>query len=126
MRRASLVLVLATLATAALAHHSFAMFDQTKIMTVKGTVKDYQWTNPHVWIVVVVQNPQTHETEDWGLEGTSTSVMTRRGWTRRSLTRGDEVAIDVRPLKDGSRGGAVLKARVGDREIGTVPPAGAP
>jgi uncharacterized protein DUF6152 len=106
------------LAAPAFAHHSFAMFDMTQTVTLTGTVKSYQWTNPHVWIELMVMNPKTNETELWGLEGLSTSIMSRRGWTRKSLMAGDMVEIDIHPLKTGGNGGSVMKARVGHTEIG--------
>ncbi len=119
--RTSLLTVLsacAFLAAPTFAHHSFAMFDTTKIVTLKGTVKDYQWTNPHVWIDLMVLNPKTNEVELWGLEGLATSGMSRRGWSRKAMGAGDKVEIDIHPLKAGGNGGAVVKARVGDTEIG--------
>ena len=118
--RTSLLTVLAGLFLAApsFAHHSFAMFDTTKTVTLTGTIKSYQWTNPHVWIDLMVLNPKTKELELWGLEGLSTSLMTRRGWSRKSMTAGDKVEIDIHPLKAGGNGGSVIKARVGDTQIG--------
>jgi hypothetical protein len=118
--RTSLLTVLAGLFLAApsFAHHSFAMFDTTKTVTLTGTIKSYQWTNPHVWIDLMVLNPKTKELELWGLEGLSTSLMARRGWSRKSMTAGDKVEIDIHPLKAGGNGGSVIKARVGDTQIG--------
>ena len=94
------------------------MFDTTKTVTLTGTIKSYQWTNPHVWIDLMVLNPKTNELELWGLEGLSTSLMARRGWSRKSMTAGDKVEIDIHPLKAGGNGGSVIKARVGDTQIG--------
>ncbi len=101
------------------AHHSFGMFDNSKTVTLQGTVKDYQWTNPHVWLVVTVMNEKTHEAEDWGLEGLPTPGMARRGWSRKALNPGDKIEVDIFPLRNGANGGALVKARVDGHEIGT-------
>ena len=87
------------------AHHSGAMFDNTKQVTIEGTVKEFQWTNPHVWIQVMVANPQGG-TDEWGVECTSVNFMVRRGWNKRTIKAGDKISISVSPLRDGSHGGA--------------------
>ena len=86
------------------AHHSFAMFDREHPAVLQGTVKDFQWTNPHVWIQVLVPAKAGGE-EEWGVECTSVNFMRRQGWDRTSLKSGDKIKITVYPLKDGSRGG---------------------
>jgi len=104
------------------AHHSFAMFDNTHPLTLQGTVKDWQWTNPHTWIVLMVMNEKTHQLEEWGLEGLPTPGMARRGWSRKALKVGDKIEIDIFPLKNGANGGAIVRARVDGHEIGAAPP----
>jgi hypothetical protein len=86
------------------AHHSFAMFDQTKVVTLKGTVKDFQWSNPHVVIWVYTDAAQGAP-ELWSVELTSPGNLTRQGWTRQALKAGDKVSVDINPLRDGSHGG---------------------
>jgi hypothetical protein len=105
--------VLASLAFALLvpaavsAHHSFAMFDMSKTLTMKGVVKELQWTNPHVWLDLLVVNP-AGTPEVWGFEGQPTNAMMRHGWTRNSVKSGDKVTVTVHPLRNGNRGGSLL------------------
>ena len=86
------------------AHHSFAMFDRTKTMTLKGTVKEFQWINPHCWIVVLV--PSAQGQKQWAIELESPSGLARKGFVPKSLTAGMEISVDIHPLKDGSPGGS--------------------
>ena len=90
------------------AHHSFAMFDREHPAPVSGTVKDFQWTNPHVWIQVLVPGADGAQ-EEWGVECTSVNFMRRQGWDRDSLKAGDKVKMMIFPLKDGSHGGQFNK-----------------
>ena len=98
-------------AVAALAHHSTAMFDFTKTIEVKGTIKSFQWTNPHTWTVVTVGNAE------YGLEGMSPNYLSRNGWSKRTLKAGDKVTLKVYPLKDGRKGGFMVAVTLPD---GTV------
>ena len=89
------------------AHHSFAMYEPTKTLTLKGTVKSFQWTNPHVVVWILVQPEGGGAAQEWSLETTSPGVLTRNGWTRQSLKAGDRVSVTFSPLRDGSRGGGL-------------------
>jgi hypothetical protein len=100
-------LILLTDALPAAAHHSAAMYDRAHPRTLEGVVKDFQWTNPHVWIQVVVPDSRGGS-EMWGVECTSVNFMTRRGWSKETLKPGDKVVLSVSPLKDGSNGGGFL------------------
>jgi hypothetical protein len=91
----------------AFAHHSFALYDRTKTLTLKGDVKSFQWTNPHVVIWLVVPSEGGGEAQEWGIETTSPGVLTRSGWTRNSIKTGDHVAVEFNPLRDGSHGGGL-------------------
>jgi hypothetical protein len=101
----------ATLAAAASwparAHHSFAVYDRTKVSTLKGSVKTFQWTNPHCVIWVLVQPEGGGEPQEWSFETTSPGVLTRGGWTRNSVKPGDRVSVEFSPLRDGSHGGGL-------------------
>jgi Family of unknown function (DUF6152) len=102
--------ILAAAISAALpagAHHSFAMYEPTKTLTFKGTIKSFQWTNPHVIVWVLVQTEGGGAAQEWSLETTSPGVLTRSGWTRQSLKAGDRVSVTFSPLRDGSRGGGL-------------------
>src|SRR5580704_15013338 len=94
----------------ALAHHSFAMFDADKTITVKGTVKEVEWTNPHAWLRVMLTNETTGKAEQWGFEMGPPAQQIRRGWEPDSLKTGDTVTLQMHPLKDGSRGGQLVNA----------------
>ena len=99
-------------AGAALAHHSFAMFDFSKTLTLKGTVKELQWTNPHVLLWVETTPAAGGAPEVWSAELTSPGNLTRNGWTKRTLKPGDKVEVDISPLRDGGHGGGFKKALV--------------
>ena len=90
----------------ALAHHSGAMFDRTKQVTLTGTVKDWQWTNPHTWLILVATNDKG-EVVTWNLEGQSPQVQRGRGWSRAVLKAGDKVTVTMFPLRDGAQGGSI-------------------
>ena len=89
------------------AHHSFAVYDNTKILTLKGTVKTFQWTNPHSVVWVLVQPEGGGDPQEWSFETTSPGVLTRGGWTRNSIKPGDRVSVEFHPLRDGSHGGGL-------------------
>jgi hypothetical protein len=117
--RISLVIVLALIGTSAFAHHSRSMFDQTKQVTLVGTVKEFQWTNPHCWIQVLVPDPNNPGAEpvEWGIEMGAPVEMMRKGWKPGSLNPGDKVTILVNPLRDGQHGGLVLSVTGPDGKI---------
>jgi hypothetical protein len=113
--RVSRHLVLALLGSLALAaqtaraHHSFAMFDFTKVVTIHGTVKEFQWTNPHVVLWVNAEGKDPKKPDLWYLEMTSPGNLTRGGWTRKALSAGDKVEVELNPLRNGDLGGALIK-----------------
>ena len=117
---ATLAAMVAALQPAA-AHHSFAMFEPTKTLTLKGTVKTFQWTNPHVILWVLVQPDDGGAAQEWSLETTSPGVLTRAGWTRLSLKAGDRVTVVFSPLRDGSRGGGLNSVTLLDTGQKLVP-----
>lgn len=90
------------------AHHSFAMFDRSRTVSLSGTVKDWQWVNPHTWLQLAVQDPAGKITE-WSIEGRSPNVLERRGWKKSILAPGDKVQVVVYPLKTGEPGGAFVR-----------------
>ena len=97
----------------ALAHHSAAMFDNQKVKELTGTVKEFQWKNPHVWIQVYVQNEKGVK-EEWSIEGGGPNSLSRQGWRPSSFKPGDTVSIKVNPMKDGSTGGQFVGAKLAD------------
>ena len=103
------VLLAAACATGAQAHHSFAMFDQDKVVTVSGEVREFQWTNPHCWIQLVVADPDG-KTNEWSIELGAPSGLLRQGWTSKSLQPGDRISVRVHPLRDGTLGASFMSA----------------
>jgi hypothetical protein len=89
----------------ALAHHSFAAYDDTRTRTLKGTVMTFRWTNPHVALKVLVELDGGGEPQEWNFETSSPAILTRFGWTRNSIKPGDRVSVVCNPLSDGSLGG---------------------
>lgn len=95
----------------ATAHHSFAAFDMESEMTVTGTVKQVEWTNPHTWIWIDVENAEGG-VDTFGFEGMSPNYLARRGWKRTTLTPGDTITVTFRPLKNGERGGMFVRGEM--------------
>ncbi len=91
-------------ASSALAHHSFAMFDQSKAVTLQGTVKDFRWTNPHVFVQLLVKNDAGGE-DEWSIEMTSPEHLARVGWKPGTMKPGDKVTLVIHPMRDGTSGG---------------------
>jgi hypothetical protein len=92
------------LAGAVRAHHSYAMFDSNKTVTLKGVVDEFRWTNPHVGLFVKVDGPAAPDNV-WAVELTSPGNLTRLGWSRASVKPGDKVEVEINPLRDGKHGG---------------------
>ena len=105
----------------ALAHHSFAMFNQREIVTLEGTVAEFQWTNPHAFIEMTVLSRGA--TRRWSIELNSPNNLRRQGWSRTSLHSGDVISLRMNPLRDGQAGGLFLDLRKAD---GTVLDSGLP
>jgi hypothetical protein len=91
----------------ALAHHSFSMFDMKTTKSITGTVKQFEWTNPHTWLWIMVPN-EKGELEQWGIEGMSPNFLGRRGWSKNTLKPGDKVTVEIHPLRNGEHGGTFL------------------
>lgn len=98
-------------AAPAFAHHSFAMFDFQKTVVRQGTIKSFEWTNPHSWIVMVVKNAAGAD-EDWAVECSTPNTLARQGWTRSTLKPGDKASLKMHPLKDGKNGGSLVEATI--------------
>jgi len=85
------------------AHHSAAMFDAGKNVTVSGTVREFQWTSPHCFIQLVAADPEN--AGEWSIEMGAPIELTRLGWKKTALHPGDKATIVIHPLKDGGKGG---------------------
>ena len=100
----------------AFAHHSFAMFDGNKKVTVEGTIKEFQWTNPHSWIVMMVPNAQGQPVQ-WAFEMGTPGSLAESGWVPKTLTPGMKVTLVAHPLKDGTPGGQFLAVTLSDGKV---------
>ena len=110
--------VMLALGAVAQAHHSFAMFDMSKTVSFKGTIKELQWTNPHVWIELDVQENGAPVT--YPFEGAAIAVLKRVGWTKDSVKAGDVVTVVGHPYKNGKPGGSIDHLVLADgRTLGT-------
>lgn len=103
-------------ATLAGAHHSAAQFDFSKRVTIEGTVKEFNVTNPHTEAVVAVTDAKG--TRDWKFEGHSASHFYRAGYTRDMVKAGDKIAILIAPRHDGSDGGFIQAFTVNGKTVG--------
>ena len=105
-------------AAPAQAHHSMAMFDQSKTVSLKGTVKQFQWTNPHCYIQLVSKDAKGVEKE-WSLEMGAPMYLYAKGWRPSSLKAGVQITATINPLRNGEPGGIVLTASTADgKQIG--------
>src|SRR5215831_8313663 len=115
---AAAAILAALVSGAPYAHHSFATFDEQQTKTLVGTIKEFQWTNPHTWLQVMVKDPSSGEVVEWSIEGGSPNGLSRQGWRRSSLKPGDQVEVLIHPLKNGANGGSLMKVSVNGQTIG--------
>jgi hypothetical protein len=113
--RATVAVVLGVAASLASAHHSFAMFDQTKQVIIVGKVTEFQWTNPHVW-AFLDGAPSGGKKERWGVEFTSKVHLTRRNFSPDMIKVGDNVEFVVNPYRDGKSGGRFVAVKLASGE----------
>jgi hypothetical protein len=101
-------------AAPALSHHSTAMYDKNNLREVAGTVKSVQWSNPHITVDFVADAKDDPGQRTWRVEASSPGVMTRAGWSKRSLNPGDKVVVQVAPLRNGQPGGEMRRVTMAD------------
>jgi hypothetical protein len=94
----------------AFAHHSYAMYNREKTVTLSGTVKEYDWTSPHVTIAVLTEGAK-NGVVNWNIEGSSPAVLARGGWSSSLLKPGDKISLGIHPRKDGAVGGLLADDR---------------
>ena len=121
-----LLMLLATLPALASAHHSFAMFDSNNQVKFTGTVAQFDWTNPHVYIELDV--PQADgSSKHWTIECANISILGRLGWTFNMIKPGDSITVIVAPLHSGQSGALLKQVMLPDgRKMGNGNPAGPP
>src|SRR4029079_5769649 len=103
---------LAFVGAPALAHHSYAMFDMTKTVTLDATITQFKWQNPHSFIEADVKVPDG--SEHWAIENTAPNNLVQEGWKRTTLKPGDHVTIFVHPLRNGDKGGSFAAVKLAD------------
>jgi uncharacterized protein DUF6152 len=109
-------------ATPGLAHHSNVAFEVTKVVTISGVVKVFEWRNPHTWVILTIDDGKGGKV-DWAVEGRAPGVLLRAGWTKNSLRPGEMITVDMSPAKDGSKTGLVARVTKAD---GTILPNAGP
>jgi hypothetical protein len=112
--KTAVFIVIALFTLQAQAHHSFAMFDHEKLITVSGTLKEFEWTNPHCWLHMAVVDPASGRTLDWAFEMGSIGQVAAQGWKADTVKPGEKITVDAHPMKDGSRGGQYQGAKLSD------------
>jgi hypothetical protein len=105
----AIALALAAVAAPAIAHHSGAMFDEKKEVTLTGVVKEFQYTNPHSWLLVDVKSPDGKVTT-WGFEAEGPSTLMRAGIRRSDFAPGTPLTITGHPMRDGRPAATWMKA----------------
>jgi len=104
-----------------LAHHSFAMFDTGRQVTLAGIVTAFEWTNPHAYIEIDVPE-EAGRIKHWSIELGSTSILMQGGWKFNDLKRGDKITVVMNPLRSGEAGGFLVRATLPDgRVLGNGP-----
>ena len=110
-------------ATPAFSHHSNVAFEVTKVVTITGVVKEFQWRNPHTWVILTVDDGKGKKV-DWSVEGRAPGVLLRAGWTKNSILPGETITVDMSPAKDGTNSGLIARVTKADGTIlGNAPPA---
>ena len=121
MKKTLLGISAAALISLAMAHHSAAMFDHSKTVTLTGTVKEFQYTNPHSWLQVMVMDA-TGNTVEWGFEAEGPSTLLRVGIQAGTFKPGDKVTVVANPMRDGRPAGALISATKADGKVYTTHP----
>ena len=101
------------------AHHSGSMYDIQKSVSLSGTVKEFEWTNPHSWLQLMATKPGGGE-QEWSIELAAPGVLTHRGWKPSFFKPGDKVSVTVRPMKDGTAGGSFVTATLANGTVITT------
>ena len=100
----------------AFSHHSNVAYEVTKVITISGVVKSFEWVNPHTWLTVVVDDGKGGKAE-WACEGRAPGILSRAGWARNILKAGETVTVDMSPAKDGSKVSIIARVTKADGTI---------
>lgn len=110
-------IAVAAFTASAFAHHSFTMFDETKPTTLSGTVKEFEWTNPHAWLRIMVNDEKTGKPVLWAYELSSPARLITMGMSANSVKAGDVVSVTFHPMRDGTRAGRFLGATLPNGKV---------
>ena len=116
LRTAAIGLAALAVPASAGAHHSFNMFALDKIVTISGTVKDYQFKMPHVWLYMMMPAAAGEAAQEWGFEAHAPNMVARKGWSINTLKPGDKLTVVMHPMKDGSHAGQCRAGHPGRRQ----------
>jgi uncharacterized protein DUF6152 len=116
MRTCAVFIAVLLAATSTLAHHSNSAFDPEKVVVLTGTVTQWKWVNPHVWIFLAVDDGKGG-TVEWQIEGRPPGILARSGWSKNTFKAGDRITVDFSPARDGSHTGLTTRVTLAD---GTV------
>jgi hypothetical protein len=111
-----IAMMLLLVALPAMSHHSTTAYDHSKTIVLNGTVKEFQWTNPHSWVQLLVSDAQGKTTE-WSIETGAPNLNIRHGWTRTTLKPGDKVTLTIYPHRDGGAHGSLAFAKLPDGRV---------
>ena len=117
LRMFGALLLAAVLALPLAAHHSFAMFDTAKPITISGVVTSFEWTNPHAYIEIDVPGTGGRKPTHWTVELGSTSILMRAGWRFNTLKKGDKVSALISPLRNGEPGALLNRITLADGRV---------
>ncbi len=115
--QAAALIAAVAVSSPSLAHHSQAMFDDSKRMTLSGTVREFQFSNPHCYIQVLVPNPGGSGTSEWSVEMGAPTHLLRAGIYPNTLKLGEAITVVIIPLRDGSKGGHYVSATGPDGKL---------
>jgi hypothetical protein len=121
-------LILVAMPALLVAHHGNASFDTSKRVTLKGTVTEWIWANPHCFLKVDAMD-DTGGVRNWALETQNPIAMTQRGWSRNAFKVGDQVTVVLEAVKNGAAIGRIVTVKLPDGstlEAGTLPTTPAP
>lgn len=123
MKTTVMTIVVLAAAPPAMTHHAGAMYDTDKRVVLTGTVKDFQWTNPHCWIQLLVppMGSEQGAPDEWSIQMAAPVQVLRAGWKPHTLNPGDKIVVTVHPMRDGKRAGDFVAATDGNgKTIGTT------
>jgi hypothetical protein len=113
---AAVIGIVLSLSAPVMAHHSAAPFDQTRTVEVQGTVTEFQYTNPHSWLIIAVTKPDGTK-EDWSFQAEGPSTLLRYGIKLSSLRTGEVITMKAYPLKDGRHAGIWVSLTKADGSV---------